>query len=69
MCVSYKRHKYTNLLLLVWLLYLPLGGAWAGSFDKGVLWEISRSGRTVGHLFGTIHIEDQRVIDLPASVR
>ena len=36
---------------------------------QAIHWEIQRGGRLVGELFGTIHSEDPRVLNLPARVR
>lgn len=36
--------------------------------DHGLLWEISRGGRTVGYLFGTMHVSDPAITRLPEPV-
>ncbi|MEG3591959.1 MAG: TraB/GumN family protein [Pseudomonadota bacterium] len=33
-------------------------------FTEGLLWSITKDGEIVGHVFGTIHSDDKRVIDL-----
>ncbi|RMD63157.1 MAG: TraB/GumN family protein [Alphaproteobacteria bacterium] len=38
-------------------------------YGHGVLWRIERAGMAPSHLFGTIHITDARILDLPAPVR
>jgi uncharacterized protein len=38
-------------------------------YAKGLLWKIERSGHAPSHLFGTIHISDPRVTNLPPPVR
>jgi len=38
-------------------------------YGKGLLWKIERSGHAPSHLFGTIHISDPRVTNLPPPVR
>jgi uncharacterized protein YbaP (TraB family) len=38
-------------------------------FARGLLWKIERAGQKPSHLFGTIHLADARVTDLPAPVR
>lgn len=37
--------------------------------SQGLLWEISRPGQAASHLFGTIHLEDPEVVQLPAPVQ
>ena len=44
----------------------------AGAFDHGVLWKVSGRGGEGGrpsYLFGTIHSDDPRVVQLPRQVR
>jgi len=46
--------------------------AGAGStqrFDRGLLWKVEASGAPPSFLFGTIHINDKRVTNLPQAVR
>ena len=37
-------------------------------YGQGLLWKLERPGLAPSYLFGTIHITDQRVLDLPAEV-
>lgn len=37
-------------------------------FPRGILWKVEYPGVPSSYLFGTIHIEDPRVINLPAAV-
>jgi len=37
-------------------------------FDKGVLWEIRAPNGNASHLFGTIHVADEEIVNLPAPV-
>jgi hypothetical protein len=37
-------------------------------FDKGVLWEIRAPNGNTSHLFGTIHVADDEIVNLPAPV-
>ncbi len=37
-------------------------------YERGLLWKISGTGAAPSYLFGTIHIEDPRVLALPAVV-
>jgi len=42
--------------------------AGAEPFSHGLLWKISRGGAVAGHVFGTIHVADPRLGELPAPV-
>ncbi len=37
-------------------------------FSKGVLWQIEASGGETNYLFGTLHVDDDKVLTLPAVV-
>ena len=52
-------------LLLLGRLALAAGDMPNG---QGVLWKIEREGLAPSYLFGTIHITDERVLDLPRAV-
>jgi uncharacterized protein len=55
------------LLLLAFLQSsLVLAG---GDRERGLLWEIGRTGQPASYLFGTIHSEAPAVLDLPAVVQ
>jgi len=41
----------------------------SGPFTQGLLWRIEKTGVAPSYLFGTIHIDDQRVTTLPDPVR
>ncbi|MCD6041994.1 MAG: hypothetical protein K0R40_1597 [Burkholderiales bacterium] len=44
--------------------------AWAKErFDHGLLWRITREGVAPSHVYGTIHVADARLAELPAPVR
>jgi uncharacterized protein YbaP (TraB family) len=45
---------------------LPAGGQ--TPYDKGLLWRIEGLGAEPDYVYGTIHIEDPRVLDLPRAV-
>ncbi len=46
----------------------PAGAAKAGP-EQGLLWRVSGSGPAPSYLFGTMHVEDPRVLQLPEVVR
>ena len=57
------------------LLALALGGlslaldvAAAERFTQGTLWRVTRAGAPPSHVFGTIHLADPRVLEVPAPV-
>jgi uncharacterized protein YbaP (TraB family) len=59
-------------LLLAPLLVEP-AWAWAkaasgGRFSRGVLWRIDYRDKPASHVFGTIHVADARLANLPAPV-
>jgi len=37
-------------------------------YSKGLLWKISKEGKDVAYIFGTIHLDDQEILDLPEPV-
>jgi uncharacterized protein len=46
--------------------------AWAAPderFARGLLWRMSKKGVAPSHVFGTIHVADPRLAELPAGVR
>jgi hypothetical protein len=53
-------------LALAALLASP--AAEAERFTQGVLWRVTRAGVAPSHVFGTIHLADPRVLDVPAPV-
>ncbi|MCU0835500.1 MAG: TraB/GumN family protein [Chromatiaceae bacterium] len=55
--------------LLVVLLWAGSAPAGEGAFSRGLLFEVQAEGGGSCWLFGTIHSEDPRVLDLPAPVR
>jgi uncharacterized protein YbaP (TraB family) len=47
----------------------PFLPAWGASrFDRGVLWEVGMKGGPASHVYGTIHVSDQRLEALPPPV-
>ncbi|MGH8570687.1 MAG: TraB/GumN family protein, partial [Gammaproteobacteria bacterium] len=50
---------------------LPATGSVArhsGRFDRGLLFQVTKAGHPESHVFGTIHVGDPRVLDLPSPV-
>lgn len=41
----------------------------AERFGEGLFWEIFQDGEPIGHIFGTFHSNDERVLDLPPVVK
>lgn len=37
-------------------------------FSKGLLWQVGRGGNELGYIFGTIHVDDSNILDLPPPV-
>ena len=37
-------------------------------YSKGLFWEISKDGEMLGHIYGTIHMNDERVTRVPKKV-
>ena len=39
-----------------------------GRFEKGIFWKIEKDGEYVGHIFGTLHMNDERIGELHDKV-
>ena len=52
-------------VLLVLALALTSAQAGAQRFEQGLLWRVEGGGAAVSHVFGTIHVDDPRVTELP----
>jgi hypothetical protein len=65
------RTRQSCILLLLLLLAFPQSPALPAEDgrQRGLLWEIGRSGVPASYLFGTIHSEDPAVLVLPAAVQ
>ena len=63
------RRPYTTvfplLALLPWIAVLAAEATW----ERGLLFEVRSQARGSSYLFGTIHSENERVMDLPPPVR
>ena len=53
---------------LLLALLLPFAAVAAERFAHGMLWRVSRDGVAPSYVFGTIHVADPRVLDLPGPV-
>ena len=72
------RQASCSRILILWLFFLslstPLHAEVTASFvsktgfDKGILWKVTSPNQRNSYLFGTIHVEDPRVINLPQKV-
>lgn len=47
---------------------LVVGHACAQRYEQGLLWRIEGAGVAASHVFGTIHLEDPRAVNLPPVV-
>jgi len=66
--VSAMLHCAWRDLALALCLALSLAQAAAGErFEHGLLWRVSRDGVPPSFLFGTMHVADPRLLDLPAA--
>lgn len=66
------RERFTPYAMVALLLALLLGAAYVqmrpAPFSEGVFWRISKDGEVVGHIFGTIHSNDERITRIPDKV-
>ena len=56
------------LLATAAIVFAAVSGA-EERFAKGVLWRVSKEGVAPSHVYGTMHVADPRIADLPAPVR
>ena len=63
-----KRREFVAASLL--LVASSAAPAWAAAakFDRGLLWRVSRPGVAASHVYGTIHVADPRLAELPPPV-
>lgn len=61
---------FAGLAAQPWLFLSPAGAQTqpASRFDQGLLWKVEKAGAPASHVFGTIHIDDERVTKLPEAV-
>jgi uncharacterized protein len=57
------------LLLMIGACAWPALAAPPSRFDRGLLWRVARKGAAPSHVFGTIHVADARLAELPAAAR
>lgn len=66
------RERFTPYAVAALLLALLLGAAYVQTrpapFSEGVFWRVSKDGEVVGHIFGTIHSNDERITRIPDKV-
>jgi len=60
--------KRRALLTALLLAALP-ARAQARRFERGLLWRVEKKGVAPSHVYGTIHVADARLAELPAVVR
>ena len=61
----YMAWRFVVVLVLAAAVFSVQAG---GRFDKGLLWKIEPAGAAPSYLFGTMHTDDPRVVQLPALV-
>jgi uncharacterized protein YbaP (TraB family) len=57
-----------GLLIGMLAMGLPVHAS-AARFDRGLLWQVEKQGVAPSHVYGTIHVADPRLAELPAIVR
>ncbi len=61
-------HQIRPVFALLWFAVLAFPTIAIASQENGLLWRIQAEGASADYVFGTIHIEDPRVLDLPNPV-
>lgn len=64
-----KKNFFRDLSPLILLLFLLVAKTAQAESENALLWRIETKQGEVSHLFGTIHSEDPRVLELPEQVR
>lgn len=66
-----KNIRYFKYIIAVLFLLQIAGAAQAAApfYSQGLLWKIERAGQAPNYVFGTIHSEDPRVLNLPKPVQ
>jgi uncharacterized protein len=60
--------KLVRVVVVAALVLVPAAVLAAEKFSQGLLWRVSRDGTPTSYVFGTIHVADPRVLDLPEPV-
>ena len=55
-------------MTLAWAIQAAGAAESEARFTKGLLWRVSRAGTAPSYVFGTIHVPDPRVLDIPDPV-
>lgn len=63
-----RAYRVPCLAVLLWVVLVPGLAAAQPGYDHGLLWRIQGPGSEPDYVFGTIHIEDPRVLALPDAV-
>ena len=65
-----KKIAYLTTALIFSFVLLALATAKESEerFDKGIFWKIEKDGEYVGHIFGTLHMNDERIAVLHKEV-
>lgn len=63
-----QKRSFLRFQSVVLVLSLLLASALQAETEKGLLWRVETSQGAVSHLFGTIHSEDPRVLNMPPAV-
>lgn len=67
--LPFRGRQRRSLLLLLGVLPWERARALPStSFDRGLLWRIERPGIAASHVFGTVHLDDARALDLRPAV-
>jgi uncharacterized protein YbaP (TraB family) len=62
-----KRRRFLTAALA--LALAPAGSRAAGRFEHGLLWRVRAKNAAPSHIYGTIHVSDPRLAQLPAPVQ
>ncbi len=66
---SLSLRKGRTVFLMLLALLAPQAAAGEGlRHGEGLLWQVERAGAAPSYLFGTFHVSDDRILDLPAPV-